>query len=82
MLKSITIYMGNKGVMFMAYSLVTSKRSKHIDLRCQMIRHNFAKGLFNLEYVGTDVDIADIVTEGLYKVERGQFISMLVKYVK
>eukprot|EP00241_Pyramimonas_parkeae_P008205 CAMPEP_0114270248 /NCGR_PEP_ID=MMETSP0058-20121206/27125_1 /TAXON_ID=36894 /ORGANISM="Pyramimonas parkeae, CCMP726" /LENGTH=170 /DNA_ID=CAMNT_0001388949 /DNA_START=1089 /DNA_END=1599 /DNA_ORIENTATION=+ len=63
-LTPITIYMDNQGAMFMASNLVTNKRSKHIDLRYHMIRDYINKGIFRLEYISTDKNIADIMTKG------------------
>mmetsp|Transcript_43485 Transcript_43485/g.81431 ORF Transcript_43485/g.81431 Transcript_43485/m.81431 type:complete len:398 (+) Transcript_43485:385-1578(+) len=78
-LTPITIYMDNQGAMFMASNLVTNKRSKHIDLRYHMIRDYINKGIFRLEYISTDKNIADIMTKGLEKVKHRMFTKMLLQ---
>eukprot|EP00241_Pyramimonas_parkeae_P009870 CAMPEP_0114244830 /NCGR_PEP_ID=MMETSP0058-20121206/11555_1 /TAXON_ID=36894 /ORGANISM="Pyramimonas parkeae, CCMP726" /LENGTH=122 /DNA_ID=CAMNT_0001357809 /DNA_START=1883 /DNA_END=2251 /DNA_ORIENTATION=- len=72
-LSPITIYMDNQGAMFMTSNLVTNKRSKH------MIRDSINKGLFRLEHINTDKNIADIMTKGLEKVEHMMFTKMLLQ---
>lgn len=47
-----------------------------------MIRDNIAKGLFELEFVSTDVNIADIETKALDKFKHIVFTKMLLQYME
>lgn len=46
------------------------KRTKHIDVRYHFIREKYEDQLFDLEFVSTDEQVADIFTKGLL---RGRF---------
>lgn len=41
------------------------KRTKHIDIKFHFIRQKFAEGLFHLEYIETNLQLADILTKAL-----------------
>jgi hypothetical protein len=41
------------------------QRSKHIDIRYHFIRNSFESGLFELEYIQTDQQLADLFTKSL-----------------
>lgn len=38
------------------------KRTKHIDIKYHFVRQKFSEGLFNLDYVRTELQLADILT--------------------
>ena len=42
-----------------------SGRTKHLDLKLQFVKQRANKGEFNIEYVSTDKNLADILTKGL-----------------
>jgi hypothetical protein len=43
------------------------KRIKHIDVQYHFIREKYEDGLFQLQYIGTEDQIADILTKTLMK---------------
>lgn len=47
----------------MASNLVANTRSKHIDLRCHLIRDFINNGEISLEYINTEHNIADFMTK-------------------
>lgn len=64
----VLIYEDNKGAIAMSVNPVLHKTAKHIDLKHHFIREKIADGLIKLEYVSTDLMIADILTKALSKI--------------
>lgn len=56
------------------------KRTKHIDVRYHFIREKFEEGFFNLHYVPSDEQLADIFTKALPK-DRFQNLRDLLNIV-
>lgn len=54
------------------------KRSKHIEVRYHFIREKFEEGLFDLIYVKTDQQIADIFTKPLGRIKFEMFRNLLM----
>lgn len=52
-------------------------RSKHIDIKYQMIMDNVQKGYFELDYVPTKEMVADLFTSSLPAVTHEHFVSRL-----
>lgn len=52
----------------------TKRRSKHVDLSAHFVRDAYARGLFQLHYVPSELQIADIYTKPL----SGERIKMLL----
>lgn len=75
----ISIYMDNKGAMFMASNLVTSKRSKHIDFRCHLVWDFLNKGIISLVYISSEHNIADILTRSMQRLKHMYFTNMLLQ---
>lgn len=65
----------------MASTLVTNKRSKHINLRCKMIQDHIAKGLSKLENVRNSLNVTRIMTKGLDEIKHRQFTIMILQGV-
>lgn len=59
--------------------LVTSKRSKHNDLRYHLIRDFANTGLIQLEDVRIERNIAYIMTKSLQRVEYSFFTNMFLQ---
>lgn len=53
------------------------KRTKHIDIKYHFIRKKFSNGLFELQYVSTTDQVADILTKPLAKDKFVRFRSMI-----
>lgn len=77
-LKSITIYSDNQAAMSMASNRVRNKRSKHFGPLYPMIRDDIFKGMFSLDYVSTDTNIADVMTKVLDMVKHKKFPRLLM----
>lgn len=60
-------YMDNQSAIRLIKNPVFHKRTKHIDVQYHFIREKFQEGLFKLEYIKTDDQIADIFTKALIK---------------
>lgn len=54
------LYMDNKGALEIIKSFENSKRAKHIDIKTHFIKVLVKKEEFNVEYVQSDLNIADI----------------------
>ena len=57
------MYVDNMGAMELGKNPVYHQRSKHIDTRYHYIRSKIADGTFNLEYVPSKENYADIFTK-------------------
>lgn len=64
-LAPIPVYMDNQGALFMDSNRVTNKRFKHIDRRYHVMWDHITKRLFRLEYISTNINIADFMNKGL-----------------
>lgn len=53
----------NQSAIFMIKSFENSKRTKHIDIKEHFIKDLFYKGIFSIEYVCSEENIADIMTK-------------------
>ena len=62
----------------MAENQITSERTKHIDLRHHFIReHVLAKNL-RMNYVSTDLNIADVFTKPLDQLKFKKFMKFII----
>lgn len=76
------LFMHNQAAIRLVKNPEFHKRTKHIDVRYHFIRDEFANGKFNLEYVQTNEQFADIFTKPLSKNKFEYFpdkMSVLVK---
>lgn len=71
------VYMDNQGAMKLAKNPEFHKRTKHIQVRYHFIREKFESGLFQLSYVNTNDQIADICTKPLLKEKFQRFRSLM-----
>lgn len=53
------------------------KRTKHIDIKYHFVRQKFGEGLFNLDYVRTELQLADILTKALGKQKFDNMCKMI-----
>ena len=78
---SSTIYCDNMAGIKLASNPVTTKRSKYISIRYHMVHDLVAAGVFCVEHIATDENVADIFTKALGRVKFHKFASMLFGYV-
>ena len=78
---SSTIYCDNMAAIKLASNPATTKRSKHISIRYHMVRDLVAAGVFCIEHIATDENVADMFTKALGRVKFRKFANMLFGYV-
>ena len=61
----IKVWVDNIGAGCIAQNVVNNSRTKHIDVRFHMIRDWIAKGVFELFYIQSNKNLADIFTKSL-----------------
>ncbi|KAF8824317.1 hypothetical protein HHX47_DHR8000004 [Lentinula edodes] len=76
-LDAIPIAGDNQGSIFMASNPVTSKHSKHIDIRYHYIREVVERGLVQVFFVDGSNNPADLFTKNLGRIKFELFRSML-----
>jgi hypothetical protein len=74
--QSFRLLMDNKAAIELSKNPVFHERSKHIDTRYHFIRECVANGVAEVEHIGTDRQLADILTKPLGRVK---FIEMRQK---
>lgn len=62
-----TLYIDNQSAIRLIKNPEFHKRTKHIDVRYHFIREKFEDNIFSLEFVGTEDQLADILTKPLQK---------------
>lgn len=62
-----TIYCDNMSAIDLSKSIGYHARTKHIDIRHHFVRQHIANGHVNVQYVGTEDMIADVLTKPLFK---------------
>jgi len=63
--KSVVIFNDNQGAEKLCNSVISHKRSKHIDVKYHQIRQWVTKGIFSVEYLPTERMLADFLTKAL-----------------
>ncbi|GJV46749.1 retrovirus-related pol polyprotein from transposon TNT 1-94 [Tanacetum coccineum] len=69
----IPMYCDNKSAIALCYNNVQHSRSKHIDIRFHFINEHVENGVFELYFVNTEYQLADIFTKALAR-ERIEFL--------
>lgn len=75
--KPIRIYEDNQSVISLSQNPLTSKRSKHIDVRYKSVKEKVLDGDVKLVYVPSDSQLADGFTKALVKAKFIKFRSSL-----
>ncbi|KAL4089751.1 hypothetical protein QTP88_024723 [Uroleucon formosanum] len=65
--KKPILYIDNQSAIRLVKNPEFHKRTKHIDVRYHFIREKYEDGQFQLQYIGTEDQIADILTKPLVK---------------
>ena len=67
--KSVKLQVDNKSAITLSKNLVHHDHSKHIDLRYHFIRDCVETSKIDIEYVGTEDQLADVLTKSLGRVQ-------------
>lgn len=70
-------FMDNQSAIRLVKNPEFHKRTKHIDVRYHFIREKYEEGVFELNYVSTDEQLADILTKALGRDRFQRFREML-----
>uniref|UniRef100_A0A1Y1M571 Integrase catalytic domain-containing protein n=1 Tax=Photinus pyralis TaxID=7054 RepID=A0A1Y1M571_PHOPY len=71
------LFVDNQSAIRLVKNPVYHKRTKHIDVQYHFIREKFQEGKFDLEYVETNNQVADICTKSLTK-NRHKYLCTLM----
>nr|GFB37007.1 retrovirus-related Pol polyprotein from transposon TNT 1-94 [Tanacetum cinerariifolium] len=63
--EKVPIYCDSKSAIAISCNLVQHTRTKHIDVRHHFIKDHVEKGMIKLYFVGTEYQLADLLTESL-----------------
>ncbi|KAG5891808.1 hypothetical protein JTB14_006198 [Gonioctena quinquepunctata] len=67
----VLIYCDNKSAINLARSDGYRARTKHIDIRHHFVRQKLEDGYIDIQHVGTEEMIADILTKAIFKSKHG-----------
>lgn len=67
----------NQSAIQLVKNPVFHRKSKYIEIRFHYIRNNYKKGKFDVCYVGTDDQLADVFTKPLARDEFENFRCLL-----
>ncbi len=62
---SMSVFVDNQAAILMSKNDVYHDRTKHIDIRYHFVRDAVKSGLFNIQWVPSDEQLADGMTKGL-----------------
>ena len=79
MSKPIVIRVDNQAAIAIAKDQMSTKRTKHIDIRCHFVRDLIEKKILSLEYVPTQEQMADCLTKALKKDALERFTKRLME---
>lgn len=63
------------GAIHLAKNIITSQRSKHIDIRHHFVRDHINKGDVKVDYIRSESMPADVLTKSLTKVKHNSCIK-------
>ncbi|KAE8974323.1 hypothetical protein PR003_g28864 [Phytophthora rubi] len=59
------VWEDNQGAIALASNAGYNARTKHVDIRHHFIRENVARDIVTVDYVGTEKQLADMLTKAL-----------------
>lgn len=71
------VYGDNKGALELTHTTKFQQRSKHIDVRYHAIRYYIEEGRIKIQYVNTEMMIADVLTKPLNRRQFEKFRSLM-----
>lgn len=71
------MFVDNQSDITLANNPVAHRRTKHIDIRYNFVRHCVYEGLIQLEYISTEDNLADVLTKPLPRVKFERCVSGL-----
>lgn len=74
---TLKIYEDNQGCISILQNPENNRRVKHIDVKYNFISENIKKGFFEIKYVNTKLQQADILTKGLYKEQFYELLELI-----
>ena len=74
----ITIFEDNKGTISLSQNDVMHKRSRHIHIRYQFVRHHYQKNHVELVYINTKENCSDLMTKCLKRPQHYHLIGKLL----
>ncbi|XP_019259312.1 PREDICTED: uncharacterized protein LOC109237460 [Nicotiana attenuata] len=73
----IHLHCDNKEAIQIAANPIFHERTKHIDFDCHFVREKLQQGLIQTHHINTKLQLADILTKGLGKVQHYSLLSKL-----
>jgi len=74
-LDPVTLFCDNQSTIFVSKNPAEHRMMKHVDLRYKWIQERVESGEFEVEYVPTKDQVADLFTKGLAKVQHEKLCS-------
>ena len=73
----LRVFCDNQGAISLTQKPIQHQRSKHIDIRYHFVRDYVLKKKVMIEYVPTELNIADLMTKPCSKIKLRKFSKML-----
>jgi len=78
--ENVCIHVDNQGAIALAKNPVQHQRSKHIDIRYHFVRDEIQSGNVRLEYIPTELNVADVFTKPVSRVRFDSFVNLKGTY--
>ena len=73
--KPIEVFVNNQACIALSKQFIHYGKTKHFALKFHFIRELVEKGELELQYLQTDLMIADVLTKGLWKTKHARFCA-------
>ena len=73
----VTILSDNQSALDIAENPANYRKAKHIDIRYHAIRHYLRNGTFDVDYIPSEAQAADILTKALGPLQHQRCIKLL-----
>jgi hypothetical protein len=71
------LHSDNQSALSITANPIQYQRSKHIDIRYHFIRHSVQNDKVNVDYIPTDMQVADVLTKALSSVKHHNAVKLL-----